>query len=180
MKITHSNFKDIYLQKISLADVNLTYVDWLNDPETNQYLETRFKKQTIDSVRDFVSSIIKNNQDHLFTIRTSKDKKHIGNIKIGNIAQQHGTGFISLFIGDKLSRNNGYAKQAITLICQHAFTTLKLRKLTAGVYDLNCASKKIFLKSGFEYEATFKNHYIFEGTPCDLIFLSLFTPDRAQ
>ena len=48
----------IYLRKVELNDVNQVYVDWLNDPKVNQYLETRFDVQTIGSVRKYVEKMV--------------------------------------------------------------------------------------------------------------------------
>jgi len=176
MIISNTDLKDIFLQEISLEDVNSTYVDWLNDPDVNQYLETRFQKQTIESVESYISDTIKNKNEHLFTVRTSKNKKHIGNIKIGGVTPHHGIAFISLFIGDKKSWNKSYASQAIKLACKFAFNFLEFRKLSAGIYQPNSRSLKAFLNVGFKHDCTFKNHYLFEGKPCDLIFVSLFNP----
>lgn len=178
MIISNSDLKDIYLQEISIEDVNSTYVDWLNDPEVNQYLETRFQKQTIESVKSYVHSTIKNKNEHLFTIRNSKNKHHIGNIKVGGIIPHHGMAFVSLFIGDKSSWNKGYANQAIKLICKYSFNTLGLRKISAGIYQPNNTSLKTFLNAGFKHDCIFKEHYVFKGTPCDLIFVSLFNSTK--
>jgi len=175
MLIKNQNVLSIYLQKIRIEDVSSRYVDWLNDPEINQYLETRFKQQTFESVHDFVSNIIANDNEHLFTIKTSANNIHIGNIKVSGISPEHGVGHVSLFIGDKESWGKGYASQAINLISEYAFNTLKLRKLSAGAYKPNVASTKAFIKVGYQYDGTLKNHYLLQGKPCDLVQVCLFS-----
>ena len=55
----------IYLREVELSDVNQTYVNWLNDPKVNQYLETRYEVQTMDSVRKYVEGMI-TKEDELF------------------------------------------------------------------------------------------------------------------
>ena len=40
--------KHIFLRRLTEEDVSDDYVNWMNDPEINQYLESRFNKQTIE------------------------------------------------------------------------------------------------------------------------------------
>ena len=58
----------ISLRQISLQDCTNKYVEWLNDPEVNQYLETRWYKQDISTIRGFVKSQLENNDSFLFAI----------------------------------------------------------------------------------------------------------------
>ena len=60
VKVTSNEVKDIFLQSISLDDVNENYVAWLNDPLVNQYLETRFSKQDLNSVKSYISANVDN------------------------------------------------------------------------------------------------------------------------
>ena len=180
MQLKNEFLPNIYLETIHLDDVNNTYVDWLNDPQINQYLETRFKQQTLASVATFVENILTNQNEKLFTIRTANENKHIGNIKLGSISQIHGVAYISLFIGNKNSWGKGYASQAIQLISEYAFDNLKLRKLSAGAYKPNIASTKAFLKAGYNYDGTLKDHYLLEDEPCDLVQVCLFNPKRCK
>lgn len=180
MQLNNKLLPDIYLQTIQLDDVNNTYVDWLNDPQINQYLETRFEQQTLALVTTFVDSMIANKNEHLFTIRTTSNNKHIGNIKLGAINNTHSVGYVSLFIGDKNAWGKGFACQAIKLISEYGFDTLKLRKLSAGAYKPNIASTKAFLKAGYNYDGTLKNHYLLGDKPCDLVQVCLFSSQNSK
>ncbi|MFT6899912.1 MAG: ribosomal-protein-alanine N-acetyltransferase [Colwellia sp.] len=177
MQLKNKHNSDVFLQYISLNDVNSTYVNWLNDPQVNQYLETRFQQQTLSSVTCFVADILANNSDHLFTIRSHLNG-HIGNIKIGGINKHHGVGYISLFIGDKTVWGKGYAKQAIQLVSDYAFNTLQLRKLSARAYQPNIGSTKAFLSAGYKHDGIFKDHFVLHGKSCDLIQVCLFKSER--
>ena len=174
MKIIDQEEKKIYIQSITADDVNDTYVEWLNDPQVNQYLETRLKPQNLVSITSFVKSSINNPKEHLFTINTSSDR-HIGNIKVGAIDQYHGTGEVSLFIGDKNCWGKGYATLAITLISYFAFSILKLRKLSAGAYLSNKASTKAFIKTGYQIEGIKKAQFKFNNKFTDAIYVCLFS-----
>lgn len=174
IKIYNQDETSIYLQSIDINDVSNTYVDWLNDPQVNQYLETRFTHQNIESVTSFIRATLSKTDEYLFTIRT-KDKHHIGNIKIGAINAHHGTGEISLFIGDKDSWGKGYATLAISLITYFAFSNLNLRKISAGAYKSNIASTRAFIKSGYEMDGVKKAHYISNEEVIDGVCVCLFS-----
>lgn len=174
VKIYNKEKPSIYLQSISVNDVNETYVNWLNDPQINQYLETRLSTQNRETVMSFVQATLNTPSEYLFTIRT-KNKQHIGNIKIGAINEYHGTAEVSLFIGDKNAWGKGYATLAIKLVNYFAFTTLKLRKLSAGAYQTNIASTKAFINSGYQIDGIKKAHYKSDNGLVDGVFVCLFS-----
>ena len=106
----------VTIRPISLDDVTQTYVNWLRDPEVNQYLETRHTEQSMASVGDFVRAMISSSDQHLFAICV--DGKHVGNIKVGPIKHPHQLADVSLFIGDRTAWGKGVASAAIKLITQ--------------------------------------------------------------
>ena len=91
----------IYLRNVELSDVNQVYVDWLNDPKVNQYLETRYDVQTIESVHKFVEKMVVKKDELFFAICLIEKDKHIGNIKLGPVNWLHLYADVSFFIGDK-------------------------------------------------------------------------------
>ncbi|MFT7005696.1 MAG: ribosomal-protein-alanine N-acetyltransferase [Colwellia sp.] len=175
IQISSDQLPLIYLQTINKKDANDEYVQWLNDPQVNQYLETRFYQQDLQSVSAFIANIIATPNEHLFTIRLKKTNKHIGNIKVGTINNHHSIGDISLFIGDKCSWGQGIAKQAIQLISRYSFEQLGLRKLCASAYIANIGSTKAFLNSGYINDGVLADHYTLDDQPCDLVKVCIFS-----
>ena len=146
----------IFLRNVLIKDANLKYLKWLSDKKINQYLETRHHKQSITLIRKFISTCKKNNS-HLLAICTNKNKKHIGNIKIGPINNFHQTSDISYFIGDKNEWGKGYATEAVKLAVMYSFNNLRLYKCLAGVYGSNIGSLKVLNRAGFKKEAIIKD-----------------------
>ncbi|MBU0671655.1 MAG: GNAT family N-acetyltransferase [Candidatus Margulisbacteria bacterium] len=151
--------KNIYLRPLTEADATETYVSWMNDPQVNQYLESRFKKFTIGDIRSYITEINKDLNNVFFAMISIDGDKHIGNIKLGPINQYHRIGDIGLIIGDKTCWGKGYATEAIGLLKDYAFNKLNLHKLTAGCYADNIGSAKAFLKVGFVEEARLASHF---------------------
>ena len=125
-----------------MDDLTQRYVDWLNDPEVNQFLETRLSIQTLENVRQYWIDVSNDQSSYWFAICDNKGL-HIGNIKVGDICWPHKRGEISLFIGDKSYWGKGYAGEAIQALTQWVFEELKLHKLTAWIYEHNAASKAV-------------------------------------
>jgi len=164
------------LRKVSLTDVSENYVKWMNDQEVNQYMETRFRQQTISEIMQYVTSLLENPNILFLAIIIQETNSHIGNIKL-EISPHHQRGEISLWIGDNTLWGKGLATEAVDLLKEYAFKVLGLYKLTSGCYSCNKASEKLFLKSGFHQEAVLKNHYICGNIRTDRLCFACYGSD---
>lgn len=147
------------------------YVAWLNAPEINQYLESRFATHTVESTRAFVASVLASPNNLFLGIKSRELGRHVGNIKLGPIDSHHETGDIGILIGDKAAWGRGIATAAIEAVCGITATHLKLRKLTAGCYASNVGSRKAFEKSGFRIEGTRPAQFLLDGKAEDLVLM---------
>jgi RimJ/RimL family protein N-acetyltransferase len=150
------------------------YVDWLNDPVVNRYLESRFTPQDQASVERFIVAQLESPSSVLFGIRSRALGRHVGNIKLGPIDRHHGLGEIGLMVGDRDAWGMGIGSDAIACIARLAASDLGLRKLTAGCYASNIGSAKAFFKAGFHEEARRPAHFLLDGNPEDLVLLARF------
>lgn len=165
---------DIYLRSLKVSDATQDYISWLSDVKVNQYMETRHKTWSIDSVKDFIE-MQNASSDQLLLGIFLRSGKHIGNIKIGPVNFIHSLADISIFIGDLSNQGKGYSTQAILLLKNYAFNEMGVKKLRAGLYADNIASLRTFLKAGFQIEGIFKNHYVLSnGNRTDVFQLGCF------
>jgi RimJ/RimL family protein N-acetyltransferase len=151
--------------------VSDAYVGWLNDPQVNQYLESRFGEQGKASVEAFVAAMLASENDLFLGIVDRGLQRHVGNIKLGPIDRCHERGEIGIMIGDRAAWGRGVGSNAIARIVAIARDELGLRKLTAGCYASNVGSKKAFEKAGFVIEGVRGAHYLLDGRPEDGILL---------
>jgi len=143
------------LKPLKEADYSEEYLAWLNDESINQYLETRWEKQTEEKIKSFISSINMDQDSFLYGIIV--DNEHIGNIKLGPINWHHKYADISYFIGSKNYWGRGLATEAVTIVTKFAFEELELNKCNAGLYSGNIGSGKVLEKVGFKLEGCQKN-----------------------
>ncbi len=167
----------IFLREVRESDVNDNYYSWLNDPDVNQYLETRYIPRSKANILQFVKNMDGKDNEILFAICIKANDRHIGNIKIGPINWIHRFADISLLIGDKNYWGKGIATHAIKLITDFGFNTLNLHKLRAGCYENNIGSKKAFIKVGYKEEGVLKKQWILKGQYQDEILLGLCAED---
>jgi len=142
----------VFLRDLNAEDVSQDYVNWMNDPEVMKCTESRFVTHDLDSIKNFVRLHERSENSVLLGIFSQDNRLHLGNIKLGPIQWQHGLGDIGLIVGRKSFWGRGIASEAIPLLCDYAFSSLKLHKLTANCYASNKGSAKAFLKAGFDQE----------------------------
>ena len=159
--------KKIILRTVSESDCNNAYISWMNDYETNYYMETRWNEQTLETIIDFVNSVAKSQDSYLVAIIDQSSSTHIGNIKLGPINQKYKYAEISYFIGDKKFRGMGYAQEAVELVCEYGFTVLQLHRIQAGVIDGNTRSEKVLVANGFLLEGRLRHKFIRDGVYLD-------------
>ena len=149
--------KSLTLRLVSLDDANEKYLSWLNDPEVNVFLETRFEIQNLERIRTFIEKVNRGTNEVLFAILLREKLEHIGNIKIGPINEHHQSAELSYFIGEKSNWGKGFATEAIALCAKFGFEKLSLEKLEAGCYASNIGSQRALEKAGFTLEGRLKD-----------------------
>lgn len=147
--------KRLFFRKLSSRDATSEYLSWLNNKKINKYLEIRFETQTMKNLQSYLKEISKNKNEYLFGIYKKENKKHIGNIKLGPIDWYNKKSFIGIIIGDQKSWGGGLGTESVKTLVQFSFQQLKLKKIMASCHEENKASRKIFMKSGFEVEGKF-------------------------
>ena len=181
MASTSNLYSDyIHLRSIRLDDVREEYCDWLNDPEVNQYLESRYQVQTLSKITRFVAEKRASQSEYLFAMVRNADSRHFGNIKIGPIRDRHRIADVSLFIGDRECWGKGYASEAIRRITVFAFAELRLNKVSASIYGDNVGSVRAFRSAGWRQEAVLRNHYIHDGAPMDIVLMGLCADEMVE
>lgn len=165
----------IILKRLNISDVNKKYVDWLNDKNINRYTEQRFYKHTLHSTRKYIVEKNLSKNEFLFGIFIFEKnfKIHIGNIKIGPINFRHKFTELSYIIGEHNFQNRGFGTEAIKQAIKISKERFKLKKIIAGCYSVNIASKKILLKNNFILEGKFSKKLIFKKKRIDHLIFSL-------
>ncbi len=163
----------LLLRPLTEADASQRYADWLNDPEVNQYLETRHSLQTVDSCREFIRQCNADPGSHLLGVFLKGSGQHIGNVKVGFINALYEHGQISLFIGEKTCWGQGFSSELVREVSRYAFADLGLNRLEAGCYEDNLASLRVFLKCGYTVEGFLREQVTLNGKRMGVFWLGV-------
>jgi RimJ/RimL family protein N-acetyltransferase len=156
------------LRVLRPEDVSPVYVEWLNDPDVNQYLESRFLTHTIDSTRAFVRECYDSDCDILLGVWLLG--RHIGNAKLGPIAWNHQRADLGLMIGDKTVWGRGIGSAVVRSVTDFALTDLHFNKVTASAYATNIGSIKSFERCGYRVVGVLERHsYVDQETLVDVV-----------
>ena len=150
----HGSAVGISLRLVVLEDCTPRYLAWLENPEVNRYLETRWNVQSLDAIRTYIGAQLAAADSYLFAIEAERD--HVGNLKIGPINLHHGCADLSYFIGERASWGRGIATSAIRIASKIAFEVLGLYRLQAGVYATNLGSIRALEKADFRREGVWR------------------------
>lgn len=143
----------LYLRQLQESDVTPGYIEWLNDPLVNQFLEVRKLIPNLAEQQKYVKLCLDSKNRIMLGIFLT------GEVLIGSttltVSENH-SAEIGIMIGEKSCHGQGIGKRVIALIVNWASKN-GFQSLTAG-YDLrNRASARLFYSSGFKELDTIPN-----------------------
>lgn len=152
------------LRPLREADVHQGYVDGLNDPLVNRYLDgVKARVQTVASVREFVAADRQSPSSVLWGIWTHDTALHVGTVRLHGIEHRHGTAHIGICLFDRNHWGHGLGTAAIRTVTRWALDTLGLRWIEAGAYEGNLASQRAFVSAGYAWVFDIPGKYLLEG-----------------
>lgn len=170
----------IYLEGLTLKHVSERYAQWLNDKKVCRENRHGRVHNTIEMTRAYVESVDAAENIAAFAIMTKKENKHIGNIRLGDISWENGSGEVSILIGDKDYWGKGVATEAYRLVIRYGFDSLGLHRLYSGMTARNKAMMKVCEKAGMEQEGISKEAFFKDGTYTDLIHYGIINPAHGK
>ncbi|WP_273845206.1 GNAT family N-acetyltransferase [Rubrobacter calidifluminis] len=84
-----------------------------------------------------------------FAIHVRGEDEPIGIISLVNINRTKGSADLSVMLGPPESRGKGYGPEAIGLLLDHAFGTLRLERVGLSVFEFNERAISAYRKLGF-------------------------------
>ncbi|MDD4286959.1 MAG: GNAT family N-acetyltransferase [Candidatus Peribacteraceae bacterium] len=159
----------VFLRVLTEADASQEYVQWLNDPVVNRYLETR--SATTEKVKEFIREKNESEDALLLGIFWKESGVHIGTIKLEPIARDKGEATLGILIGNREYWGKGAATEATNLMTGYALSELGLREITLGVIPENEAAIRVYKKCGFTIDHIEKNAVNHDGLLYDRIVM---------
>lgn len=157
LKLTGRRF---VLVPFTEKDISPAYINWLNDPDVNRFLEIRFVPQSHETAKAFVTSFYEANEKYMWGIYPKGAEEPIGTATLYGINCRHGSAEVGLMIGEKAHWGSGASVEALDLICEYAFRRLGLRKVTGGTYAVNLGMNFTYKRLGFALEGKLRQAWV--------------------
>lgn len=154
------------MRPLRLTDLHMAYVEGLNSPEVNRFLDgVKHSAQTMESVKAFVSAEASSINSVLLGIWPYGSSQHVGTVRVHSLDHRHGTAHIGVCLFDKAVWGKGIGRNAIRAATEWAMQTFSLRWIEAGAYEANLASQRAFTSAGYEWVFDIPGKYLLEDTP---------------
>lgn len=155
-----------FVRPLHEADVHPGYVNGLNDPLVNRFLDAvKATPQTLESVRSFVAADASSPSSILWGVFAAGREPHVGTVRLHGIEHRHGIAHIGVCLFDRGVWGQGLGSRAIAAVTRWAIDSLKLRWVEAGAYEANAASRRAFESAGYDWVFDIPGKYLFEGQP---------------
>ena len=169
------NTPRLILEPLSSDFCHQYYVDWMNDAEVIQYMDSG-GDYTINKLKTFLQDA-ERNEIFFWAIIIRETNKHIGNIKIDPINRKHRFGEYGIMIGDRDAWGKGFGKEASLAVINYFFEIIKLRKINLGVIKDNIGALKLYESIGFKKEGLLRGHYLRKEQSFDVVRMAIFNTD---
>jgi RimJ/RimL family protein N-acetyltransferase len=163
----------IYLRPLTRADLNDTYLGWLNDPDVTRYVESGTFPYSAEELAQFYDSLSGSRTHVLLAIADAESHRHIGNVKLGPIDWVHRSGVFGIMIGDRRYWGRGYGTLATRLMVEYGFYRLNLNRIALGVYAEHDGAVNAYRKVGFKVEGVHREEVFHEGEYKDRLWMAL-------
>ena len=165
------------LRLFQAADINVSYLAWLNDSEVTRFSNQRFHEHTAASSAAYLASFEGSGNSFLL-IEKVEDQLPIGTATVYRNTR-HGTADIGLMVGERCCWGQGYGREAWQAVMGALLTEAGMRKVTGGTARPNRAMVRIMEQSGMELEAVRARQELIDGQPVDLLYYALFADPAA-
>jgi len=165
------------LRPFEAADINATYLGWLNDPEVTSYSNQRFHQHTAESCAAYLESFAGSSNSFLL-IEQLEDQRPIGTATVYRTVQ-HGTADIGLMLGERRCWGQGYGREAWQAVLEALLAEAGIRKVTGGTARPNRAMVRIMEQLGMQLEAVRARQELIDGQPVDLLYYASFAEPAA-
>ena len=162
--------RTIVLRPLSENEINERYLSWLNDPQINQFLEIRYRKQTMADIYGYVNGLRTSPGCEIFGVFARKSNMHVGNVAVTHFNPNHqGTAIYGIMIGEQRALISGLGAETEALIIEFLFRQPEIRKIKAGCHSENHKSWQLIESLGFKREGVLREEAVLSSSKiCDV------------
>lgn len=161
----------VYLRAIELSDAE-RIVAWLNHPDVRRFLARRSPLNLVQE-EQFIRELGKKAGERVLLVAAREQDRPLGVIGIhplDPIARCHELG---IAIGEPDAWGQGYGREAIGLLLDHAFAELNLHRVQLRVLADNARAIRCYERVGFQREGVLREAFFDGGRHVDELLLAV-------
>tara|TARA_B100001250_G_C19798976_1_gene790089 strand:- start:1902 stop:2432 length:531 start_codon:yes stop_codon:yes gene_type:complete len=168
--------KNIGIRAIELEDLALIQ-RWRNNEKLRKYFR-EYRDFSRDQLQRWYEGMIQSKDFEMFVIVDLSNNETVGVTGLTYIDWVNRHSDLHFYIGKNSEWiDEQYAPIAIKLILNYGFNNLNMNKLWVEVYEIDDKKLNFFQSIGFEIDATFRDHYYYDGKYFNSHILSLLKKD---
>ncbi|MFT8323124.1 MAG: GNAT family protein [Bacillus sp. (in: firmicutes)] len=172
----------VYLKLFELSDAeNLLKLQLHNKDFFEQFsMERPSNYYSLENQKNLIKNWELSSQEdsiYQFGIFQKETNQLLGTINLFQVTRGSLQSAIIGYFLDLEQNGKGYASEAVKLLIEYAFNTLKLHRIEAGVMPHNIGSIKVLEKSGFHKEGIAKKNVKINGKWEDHQVLAIINPN---
>jgi len=158
-----------------------SFLRWLNDPETRQFLLLYDPISRADEER-WVEGLAGRKDDRIFAFEAPIDDQwiHLGNVGLHGIDWKNSNSGFGIVLGEKQYWGQGYGTKAARLMLRFAFDTLNLHRVELEVFEFNPRAIRAYEKAGFRPEGTRRQAFFHDGRYWDAHRMAILSEEFAR
>lgn len=141
-------------------------VEWVNNPENNQFLHYDIPLSVEKTERWFDSHL---GEETRFDAVIEADGLPVGTIGLLSIDRKNSKAEYYIAMGETAYKRKGVAKEASRLLLQYGFEKLGLNRIYLFTETGNIAAQRLFERVGFQPEGTIREDIMRNGNYVDRI-----------
>jgi len=163
----------IFLRPSEREDIDL-FLKWFNDAEVTRFLsfvspmsrpmEERWFERMLDT---------HGRETYHFVICLRADGRPIGTIGFFDVDIHNGKAEFGISIGERELWGQGYGTEALEILLDFGFGSLRLERIYLHVYDFNQRARRSYDKVGFSLEGIERHAAYREGQYLDMLLMSM-------
>lgn len=159
------------LRSLVESDATDRYLQWIKNPDVNQYLEVRLYDSSIQTIKAFISSH-DNQSSFLLGMIDKEDNSHVGNYS-ARCDSYHKTATLGVMIGDRKHWGRRIVIETRSAVLDFLFTQLDILKVHGACYSNNVPAIYNYKAQGFECEGILKSHRFSGNKRVDVMMFAM-------
>jgi diamine N-acetyltransferase len=168
----------IFLRAVEPEDLSVMY-EMENDPEMWDISNfvSPYSRHTLRQYIEATQNDVFADKQIRLMIVSKNDGRIIGTIDMNDFVPLHSRAEVGIAVRKEF-RGQGFATDALSLMCDYAFRFLRIRQLYAQVAADNKACASLFTSAGFIHTATLKDWLITPEGTTDVMLFQLINKER--